>query len=224
MTPGRPATFTADDAVRAALDLGIAAFTMPRVATVLGVTAPALYRVFPSRADLTAAGLVAIGEEQEPVPDGLSWRGILTVLADRLWTALHRHPGLGEVMATFPRSLGDALDPGHRMTRGLADQGFTPSQILFATQYIADLMTVGADQTDRQLREFTAHAGSPTARTFRTPDNRVVTDAEDLRDGGRRQCMVYVGVFLDALGDLAPDFPEMAGPVAVPAPDQGRRR
>jgi len=52
---GRPPKYSAEDAVLAALRLGIADFTMSDVARALGVTTPALYRRFPGRADLTDA-------------------------------------------------------------------------------------------------------------------------------------------------------------------------
>lgn len=196
---GRPPRFTVDDAVREALDLGIADFTMSQVARSLGVTTPALYRRLPSREDLTAACLSAIGREQPEPPENLTWREDLLFLADRSWTALLRHPGLDQVMSTFPRSLGESLDPTGRMVRGLVANGFTTSQIIFATQYITDIATTSVSQLHRQLSRLSdRHAITAMNRDF------------------HRLYLSHVDILLDSLSSLAPDFPEMTGPIAAP--------
>jgi AcrR family transcriptional regulator len=171
---------------------------MANVARTLRVTAPALYRRFATREALTAACLTAIGREQTPVPDGLPWREYLSALAEQLWAVLLRHPGLDEVMWTFPRSLGDPLDPTGDMVRGLTHQGFTTSQIVFATQYLADLATTSVALLQRRL---------PTPGEY---PGAGFTDEHHFR------YRVHVDTFLDRLTALAPDFPEMTGPLAVP--------
>lgn len=196
---GRPPRFTFDDAVREALDLGIADFTMSQVARSLGVTTPALYRRFPSREDLVAACLTAIGREQQDPPENLTWRGNLLFLADRLWTTLLRHPGLDYVMSTFPRSLRDALDPTGRMVRGLIVNGFTTSQIIFVTQYITDLAVTTVSQLHRQLSRLSERDAITTMnRNF------------------HRLYLSHVEVLLDSLSSRDPDFPGMTGPIADP--------
>ncbi len=196
---GRPPRFTINDAVRLALDLGIADFTMPQVARRLGVTTPALYRRFPSREDLTAACLTAIGREQPDPPENLIWRENLQFLADQLWTTLLQHPGLDQVMSTLPRSLGEALDPTGRMVAGLVANGFTTSQIIFATQYITDLATTSVAQLHRQLS--------------RLGDQPAITA---MNHSFHRLYLSHVDILLDSLSSRDPHFPDMTGPIAVP--------
>lgn len=62
LRPGRPSRFTPQDAVSAALDLGISRFTLAAVAKKLSVATPALYRCFPSRDSLLDACLETIAE------------------------------------------------------------------------------------------------------------------------------------------------------------------
>lgn len=213
---GRPPKFSADDAVRVALDLGIADFTMSGVAQRLGVTTPAIYRLFPGRDALVAACITAVTRDLPATPVDLDWREYLIALADLQWTTFLRYPGLTRVTADLPRSAGQAFDPQRTVFARMRDYGFSTSQAVFALHYVTDLTTAAIGHLHRQLAEFTRDAGSPDARVFSADGGRIITDAEDLTESFRRQCRLTVDFFLDHLAAVAPDFPEMTGPVGIP--------
>lgn len=111
---GRPPKFTAEDAVHAALDLGVNDFTMSRVASALHVTTPALYRLYPSRDTLLDACLREIAGQVPPLPDTGDWRDLLEHLAEVEWTLFTRYPGLDTVFTTYARPIR-SIYPEHTL-------------------------------------------------------------------------------------------------------------
>lgn len=112
---GRRATFTAEDIVTEALDLGIGTFTLSDVATRLGVGTPALYRLFPHREAVLDACLSQIATEfRTPDPDS-GWSGVLRLWGTQCWDACERHPGLAPIVYSHPAAarllIGPATKP-----------------------------------------------------------------------------------------------------------------
>lgn len=106
--PPRPApvkgeTHTRERIVRAATEIadveGLAALTMRRVATELGVATMSLYRHVRSKEELVALMAdAAFAEERLPEPpDG--WRATLKVAATTQWRLYGRHPWLAQTMS-----------------------------------------------------------------------------------------------------------------------------
>jgi DNA-binding transcriptional regulator YhcF (GntR family) len=118
----RPATRSADDpeltrsaVVRVAVALadaeGMAAVSMRRIGTELGVATMSLYRHIGSKDDLVTDMIdMAIGEERLPVAGPAGWRARLELSARLQWRLFHRHPWLARAMSmTRPQLSPNAL-------------------------------------------------------------------------------------------------------------------
>ncbi|MBK1785901.1 TetR/AcrR family transcriptional regulator [Prauserella cavernicola] len=98
--------FTIDDVARTAIAIadadGLAALSMRRVASELGVTAMSLYGYVPSKAELIDV-LVdrVVGTVELPEHDG-DWRARLERIARANWELSLRHPWLLQVSASRP--------------------------------------------------------------------------------------------------------------------------
>lgn len=215
--PRRTARFMPEDAVRLALNLGIADFSMSRVAAGLGVTAPALYRCFADRRALVDACLAEIARETAPYDGPDDWRPALDHLADLQWTAYSRHPGLDVVLASYEGSVRQAMPGSDVVYRTLLRSGYSFLQITFALLYITGLTTTATAHLHRHLAEMERTAGSPDARVFRLPDGSLASTADKFITASRNQWRSTVDFFLDHLATLGHDWPEQTGPVAVPA-------
>ncbi len=101
-SPGPRPSFNRDDAVDAAIELGVANFTLAQVAARLGVGASALYREIDSRDDLLRACLDRLGAEMDETSLGSDWPTILRTAAERLWLLLEATPGLASILITVP--------------------------------------------------------------------------------------------------------------------------
>ncbi len=225
MMTGRPARFTADDVVRTALDLGIAEFTVSGVAASLGVTAPAIYRVFPSHEALTVACLRQVQSEFPTPPEDIGWRDCLSFQADVQWTFQLRYPGLSQVLSSISQPLGLRSDGKLPILQRLSTLGLSPSQAVFALWYIIDLSMTYVRHLNRQLGAFNRDLGTPAARVFRGADGQALQDAAAITESARLQFRCAVDFFLDGLTAVAPDFPEMTGPLGIPAtPPEGGAR
>ncbi|MFI7470315.1 TetR/AcrR family transcriptional regulator [Nonomuraea sp. NPDC049646] len=110
MPAGRAAEAALDQdrVVRAAIALadreGVAAVSMRRIATVLGVGVMSLYRYVPSREelnDLMVDAVFAARPLPEPGPDG--WRARLELSARQEWELYRRHPWVSHLVAVTTR-------------------------------------------------------------------------------------------------------------------------
>ena len=86
--------FSRDDVVDAALEIGIAEFTLTAVAKHLGVAVSGLYRTIASREDLLAACLERIAAEVETPGAGRRWPDAVRAHAEAIWAMLERYPGV----------------------------------------------------------------------------------------------------------------------------------
>ncbi|MEH3090407.1 MAG: TetR/AcrR family transcriptional regulator [Microbacterium arborescens] len=137
MSP-RPAKFTRDDAVAAAVaivdDIGVDALTMRRLSAALGVDPMALYRHFADKGEVVAAVADSfwLGCEVPDVGGAADWRQYATSLMNGIRSSLERHPNVIPVVATHPitsapalawadRALGRIIDAGAPVTAGLGD-------------------------------------------------------------------------------------------------------
>lgn len=136
---GPKPSFTVDDVVDAALEIGIARFTLAQVANRIGVSTSAVYRLFDSRDDLVHACL-ARGAASMEWPNGSpdSWQEVLREWAETSWEACERYPGLDEVLFTFPGAFRHVQGVARSLIKSLCGFGFTEPQALFALDFIGD--------------------------------------------------------------------------------------
>jgi AcrR family transcriptional regulator len=208
---GRPPKFTAEDAVRAALRIGIADFTMGEVARTLGVTTPALYRLFPGRADLVDACFRHILTEMPltpPASEKAAWREILSETAEHIWQLLTRYPGLDLVLHSYPGLLREVWPGNEYLHHRLRPLGYSLPQATFAAVHIGSLTTAATARLRRRTAELTRPSGTvPPPRTFRA-EGVEITDPDELYEASYRHWRQCIDFFLDQLGTLDGNWPE----------------
>lgn len=94
--------FTVNDAVDAALKLGLDTFTLGDVAAELGVSTPSLYRIAASRAELVELALIRVAASLVPPPNDLSWQEQLRDYVESMWGTLENHPGIDRIIMDYP--------------------------------------------------------------------------------------------------------------------------
>ncbi|AHH19886.1 transcriptional regulator, TetR family [Nocardia nova SH22a] len=135
---GRKPAFTADEVVQAALELGIATFTLAAVANRLGVVTAAIYRLFPSRDDIVVACLdTAAATIRRPGP-GTDWPEVLRLWADECWRVCEEYPGLERVVYSFAPAFTRISHILGEYSATMAAQGVTEGQAMFALDFIGD--------------------------------------------------------------------------------------
>jgi len=207
---GRPPKYSADDAVQAAIRLGIADFTMSEVAREINVTAPALYRFFPGRPDLEDACFRHImAQSPAPAPDPTSsWREILEESADHTWNLLTRYPGLDRVFNSYPGLLREVWPGNIFLHQRLGPLGYSLPQATFAAIHIGALTVAATTRLQRRTAEFTrpADATLPPRRFLASGEE--ITDLDALTAASYRHWRRCIDLFLDRLAVLDPDWPE----------------
>lgn len=130
--------FTQQEVLDAALELGLAHFTLADVAARLGVKSPALYRVISSREDVLRSCLQYIAERATQPAYPPDWPGMLRDFSDWLWELMENHPGLAETLMTVPwahQVFGPAMN--HCLAE-LTARGLGREQAFLAMDFVAD--------------------------------------------------------------------------------------
>ncbi len=206
------ARFTVDDAIRVALDLGIAEFTMSGVARELGVTTPAIYRLFPNRDVLVKDCFHQISTEISLAPVGDSWREILEHMATTTWELFTRWPGFDEVFFTYPGSMQEVWPAQEDFSRKLASFGYSRDQIAFVSMQLHVLTTAATTRLQRRIGEFSRDPESTAPpRTF-VAQGELITDVDGLVAAERRHWRQNIDFFLDHLERVDPEWPDQRGP------------
>ena len=130
--------FTREQVVSAALEVGIAEFTLARVAARLGVTTSALYRTISSREDLLRACLEDLAARAGTAPDPGDWRATLRNQAQTLWTLLEDHPGLDRVLLTTSWAGDCFADIIAAIHTALVAAGMSPDEAALAVDMVGD--------------------------------------------------------------------------------------
>jgi AcrR family transcriptional regulator len=139
--------FRLDEVVQAGVALadadGLAALSMRRVASRLGAGAMSLYTYVPGRSELVELMVDAVYADHDPVPDGLSWRERIELLAREHWRRLARHPWLLDLnVARMP--LGPhVLDVEEAMYAACAATGLRGADVV-ALSNLVSWQVVGA--------------------------------------------------------------------------------
>lgn len=221
-TTGRPPRFSVDQVIEAALKLGVNTFTMPRVAAMLGVTTPALYRHFPSRDDLVTACLTKIFAGTARLAEGSTWREALEHVAEASWRAFSEYPGLDVVVTTFPRPLRSIFPVPGDVLVAFTGAGFTDRQTVSALDTVTNLTTAAVSLLHRQLAELSRLSEGTGQRMFVSGGTRVLTDADTLTECARAQWRFNIDFFLERMEAVAPDWPSYLGPLADPGTENHR--
>lgn len=101
-TTGPKPGFSQQDVINTVFSIGINKFTLKSVSKCLGVSAPALYRVAPTRAGLVDLCLAQAGRELENIPADLSWQEYLLYWSQSCWDLGLKYPGIAEVILSVP--------------------------------------------------------------------------------------------------------------------------
>lgn len=132
--------FDVSDAVTAAIKLGVDRFSMAQVASELGITPPALYRVVASREELLQRCMTHIVQHMHlPAPE-LPWQQQLRAIAEEMWRLCETYPGLSLAAISTP-SVHEQVGPVlTNLVTVLRTGGcpLSPSHILFALDFIGD--------------------------------------------------------------------------------------
>ncbi|MET8541021.1 TetR/AcrR family transcriptional regulator C-terminal domain-containing protein [Kitasatospora sp. NPDC004799] len=126
-------------AVRVADEEGLAALSMRRVATDLGVATMSLYRHVPGKDELLRLMMdVAFGEQPLPEPPASDWREGLETVARVQWRIYRRHPWLASTMSfTRPVMAPDAAAHTERSIAVLAGRGLSWEEMAQASVALA---------------------------------------------------------------------------------------
>ncbi|MDQ7909889.1 TetR/AcrR family transcriptional regulator [Phytohabitans sp. ZYX-F-186] len=161
---GRPRTLDAEQIVAAARAVGVADFTMPAVASRLGVSHSTLYRYFADRDGLALAAINQIVAEcRWPAPAG-DWRAAVTEFADALWSAFERNPGLARASweaSTIPDAVVPVL---HALGAHVVAHGFTPRDAVLLLDFVSDLALSTFVLMGHLDRPAASTPGSPSVR------------------------------------------------------------
>lgn len=137
-TPGRPQSFTNDDAIAAAYRAGLAGFSVKGVAKQIGVSPAALYQRFGNRQGLLNACMSKAFDTVEPLVGNPDRFETLRQFSDQWWALCLRCPGIEVVIRNYPdpEILLMTKKFGCYRTR-LCELGLSTEQATFAGSMIA---------------------------------------------------------------------------------------
>lgn len=136
--------FAAEDVVAAAIDLGVADFSLSQVAARLGVRAPALYRVVATREEIVALAFARIASEIPAPPEDLCWTEVLAAWVDACWSLFERYAGLARAVLDHPASAGSLGTHLEAYQQALLTSGFpgTADDAAFLLDFAGDTAIV----------------------------------------------------------------------------------
>ncbi len=137
--PGRPRALTVDVIAQAALDDGIAIFSMPSVARRLGVAHSGLYRYVTDRDDLLVQALDK-AFLSTTWPDGdMPWKNLLDEIGNSVWRACDAYPGLDRASQMAPKPSPAVLAMMDQWVSAVHEQGFTMEDAAVAVEFVIAL-------------------------------------------------------------------------------------
>lgn len=172
--PGRPRALTVDGIAQAALDDGIATFSMPSVARRLGVAHSGLYRYVEDRDDLLVRALdKAIAAATWPDPD-LPWQELLKGIGATVWQMCDDYPGLDTAALGAPTSPRADEERNEKYIDSLQRQGFQLEDAAVAVEFVMTLaLTASAEM--RMLHAIEqSHADGPKVPVLKAYDTEEV--------------------------------------------------
>ncbi|MCD9198851.1 TetR/AcrR family transcriptional regulator [Aeromicrobium wangtongii] len=155
--PGRPRALTVDAIAAAALDDGIATFSMPSVARRLGVAHSGLYRYVTDRDDLLVRALdQAFLSTTWPDTDQ-PWDDLLREIGMAVWRACGLHPGLDRASQMAPKPSPALLEKMDAWIAELHRQQFSMEDAAVAVEFIIAQALDSSSQMARLSRMDKSH-------------------------------------------------------------------
>ena len=139
--------FTRNDVVEAALELGVADFTLTAVAKRLGVAVSGLYRTISPREDLLAACLEQIAAQIDVPRSDANWPEAVRAHVESIWGMLEDYPGLAGVIMKVPWAHQLFTAPVAQACQNLVNGGLSPEDAGVVLDFVGD--TVIHARTDR---------------------------------------------------------------------------
>ena len=130
--------FTRNDVVEAALELGVADFTLTAVAKRLGVAVSGLYRTISSREDLLAACLEQIAAQVDVPRSDANWPEAVRAHVESIWGMLEDYPGLAGAILNAPLAHHLFRAPVAPACQNLVDGGLSPEDAGVVLDFVGD--------------------------------------------------------------------------------------
>ena len=147
--PGRPRSLTLDQIAQAALDDGLAAFSMPSVARRVGVAHSALYRYVADREELLLAAIDrALATIEWPSPDQ-EWEVLLREIGEVVWGLCDTVPGFERATLNSPRTSATWLEAFKAYVAALHDHGFTYEDAAITIDFVVRVALYGSNEMHR---------------------------------------------------------------------------
>lgn len=162
---------TIDLIAQAALDDGIATFSMPSVARRLGVAHSGLYRYVTDREDLLIAALERAAA-QTTWPDAAQpWEDLLRAIGQTIWEMCERHPGLDRA-ALAATSMPPTSEAEIEMyVASVQEDGFLVEDAAVAVGFVITLaLTASAEMAKLRVIEERRTLTRPPLKAFDTDE------------------------------------------------------
>lgn len=130
--------FSADHVVDVVLSQNLATVTVSQIASRLGVSSSALYRVFPGREAMIDAALDRIAQEIHLADGTLSWQDQLRQCARMTWDLCEAHEGFAMTLLTFPYPQTHIASHLRAMAAQLETAGLTAELAILALDFVGD--------------------------------------------------------------------------------------
>ena len=180
--PGRPRALTVDVIAAAALEDGIATFSMPSVARRLGVAHSGLYRYVTDRDDLLVQALdKAFLATTWPSAD-VPWDELLREIGLSVWRSCDAYPGLDRASQMAPSASPALLAMMGPWIAALRDQGFSPEDAAVAVEFIITLALDCSAQMARLRRTERAQLRRDDLPVLKAYDNDEVWNGRGMYD------------------------------------------
>ena len=180
--PGRPRALTVDVIAAAALEDGIATFSMPSVARRLGVAHSGLYRYVTDRDDLLVQALDRAFLATTWPSDDLPWDELLREIGHSVWRACDAHPGLDRASQMAPKPSPAVLTMMDKWVTALQEQHFVPEDAAVAVEFVIALALDSSAQMARLARMERAHLRRDDIPVLKAYDNDEVWSGRGMYD------------------------------------------
>jgi AcrR family transcriptional regulator len=169
--PGRPRALTVDVIAAAALDDGIATFSMPSVARRLGVAHSGLYRYVTDRDDLLVQALdKAFLSTTWPGADR-AWDELLREIGLAVWRACSLHPGLDRASQLAPKPSPALLGKMDAWIAALRAQHLPVDDAAIAVEFVISLALDSSSQMTRLATMDRSHSSRDDIPVLEAFDN-----------------------------------------------------